>query len=194
MDDRLLVKRAKRGDIDAFAELYGNVYEKLYRFAFCMLKNEADAEDAVSEAVADAFVGIRRLKREESFSNWMYQIVANKCRRKMREYCRRMVSLDQEAGEYADVALSEQWTQTTVGEVIPAKLNDVWDCTREEHIQLMQEFMALPEEERLIVGMHIFFGYKTREIAEYLTMNESTVRSKESRAIQKLAKRLKELR
>ena len=39
MDDRLLVKRAKRGDVDAFAELYGKIYEKLYRFAFYMLKN-----------------------------------------------------------------------------------------------------------------------------------------------------------
>ena len=89
MDDRLLVKRAKRGDVDAFAELYGKIYEKLYRFAFYMLKNAQDAEDAVSEAVTDAFEGIRGLKREESFANWMYQIVANKCRRKMREYCRR---------------------------------------------------------------------------------------------------------
>ena len=93
MDDRLLVKRAKRGDVDAFAELYGKIYEKLYRFAFYMLKNAQDAEDAVSEAVTDAFEGIRGLKREESFANWMYQIVANKCRRKMREYCRRTVSL-----------------------------------------------------------------------------------------------------
>ena len=55
MDDRLLVKRAKRGDVDAFAELYGKIYEKLYRFAFYMLKNAQDAEDAVSEAVTDAF-------------------------------------------------------------------------------------------------------------------------------------------
>ena len=77
MDDRLLVKRAKRGDVDAFAELYGKIYEKLYRFAFYMLKNAQDAEDAVSEAVTDAFEGIRGLKREESFANWMYQIVAN---------------------------------------------------------------------------------------------------------------------
>ena len=105
MDDRLLVKRAKRGDVDAFAELYGKIYEKLYRFAFYMLKNAQDAEDAVSEAVTDAFEGIRGLKREESFANWMYQIVANKCRRKMREYCRRTVSLDQkQSGEEGDYA------------------------------------------------------------------------------------------
>ena len=30
MEERLLVKRAKRGDVDAFAELYGKIYKKLY--------------------------------------------------------------------------------------------------------------------------------------------------------------------
>ena len=33
MDERLLVKRAKRGDTAAFAELYGTIYKRLYQFA-----------------------------------------------------------------------------------------------------------------------------------------------------------------
>lgn len=193
MDDRLLVKRAKRGDVDAFAELYGKIYEKLYHFAFYMLKNAQDAEDAVSEAVTDAFEGIRKLKREESFANWMYQIVANKCRRKMREYCRHTVSLDREQSGEEDEFVRE-WTKDEVGNSVAAESVDVWDSKREEYMQLRQEFMKLPEEDRLIIGMHVFFGYKTREIAAFLKMNENTVRSKESRAIQKLAKQLDGLR
>ena len=193
MDDRLLVKRAKRGDVDAFAELYGKIYEKLYHFAFYMLKNAQDEEDAVSEAVTDAFEGIRKLKREESFANWMYQIVANKCRRKMREYCRRTVSLDREQSGEEDEFVRE-WTKDEVGNSVAAESVDVWDSKREEYMQLRQEFMKLPEEDRLIIGMHVFFGYKTREIAAFLKMNENTVRSKESRAIQKLAKQLDGLR
>lgn len=193
MDDRLLVKRAKRGDVDAFAELYGKIYEKLYRFAFYMLKNAADAEDAVGEAVVDAFAGIRRLKREESFSNWMYQIVTNKCRRKMREYCRRTVSLEQQTYEEEGKQLQEQVREVAQHGSMES-FTDVWDCTREEHMLLRQEFMELAQEERLIIGLHVFFGYKTREIAKLLKMNENTVRSKESRAIQKLAKRLNGLR
>ena len=39
MEECLLVKKAKRGDIDAFAELYSRIYKKLYQFAFCTLKN-----------------------------------------------------------------------------------------------------------------------------------------------------------
>jgi RNA polymerase sigma-70 factor (ECF subfamily) len=49
-----------------------------------------------------------------------------------------------------------------------------------------EAFFELQEEERMILGMHIFLGYRTREIAAQLSMNENTVRSRESRALQKL--------
>ena len=51
MDERLLVKRAKRGDTAAFAELYGTIYKRLYQFALYTLGNTQDAEDVVSAAV-----------------------------------------------------------------------------------------------------------------------------------------------
>ena len=57
-----LVRRAKRGDIDAFAELYAGIYENMYRFALYTLRNTNDAEDAVSDAVTDAFASIRKLR------------------------------------------------------------------------------------------------------------------------------------
>ena len=50
MDERLLVKRAKRGDTAAFAELYGPIYKRLYQFALYTLGNTQDAEDVVSAA------------------------------------------------------------------------------------------------------------------------------------------------
>lgn len=54
-----LVRRAKRGDVDAFAELYAGIYKDMYRFALYTLRNTSDAEDAVSDAVTDAFASIR---------------------------------------------------------------------------------------------------------------------------------------
>ena len=77
MDERLLVKRAKRGDTAAFAELYGTIYKRLYRFALYTLGNTQDAEDVVSAAVMEAFENIGKLRKEDAFSAWMYRIVAN---------------------------------------------------------------------------------------------------------------------
>ena len=62
-----LVKQAKQGSAEAFAELYREIYQNLYRFALYMLGNPADAEDAVSDTVADAWVTIGKLRSEEAF-------------------------------------------------------------------------------------------------------------------------------
>ena len=87
MDEKIfLIKRAKRGDAEAFGELYKDIYKQLYKFAYYMLKNAEDAEDVVSETVMDAFSSIKKLKKEESFSSWIFQILSNKCKRKMTEY------------------------------------------------------------------------------------------------------------
>ena len=53
-----LVRRAKKGDAEAFADLYREIYQNLYRFALYMLGNPADAEDVVSDAVTDAWMTI----------------------------------------------------------------------------------------------------------------------------------------
>lgn len=60
----------------------------------------------------------------------------------------------------------------------------------EDKMDLCKVFSELSPEERLIVGMHIFLGYKTREIAEVMKLNDSTVRSKESRALKKMANKI----
>ena len=85
-NDMKLVRRAKRGDVDAFAELYAGIYKDMYRFALYTLRNTSDAEDAVSDAVTDAFASIRKLRSEEAFKSWIFRILSNKCKDKLREY------------------------------------------------------------------------------------------------------------
>ena len=73
------IKMAKSGDADAFAELYREIYLDLYRFALYTLRSPADAEDAVSETVIDAFTSIQKLRSEESFKAWIFKILSAKC-------------------------------------------------------------------------------------------------------------------
>ncbi len=188
-EEQYLVKRAKRGDIDAFAELYEQIYEKLYRFALYTLKNTQDAEDVVSDTVADAFAAIRKLKKEEAFSAWIYRILANKCNRKLREYYVRRQKVSE--------SFLENPEKGDPPAVIPgaAVITEAeWGNSREEHMDVRKAFFELSDEERMIVGMHLFFGYTTKEISIFMQMNENTVRSKESRAIRKMGSKLKGLR
>ena len=160
--NRMDIKKAKQGDATAFANLYRQVYEDLYRFALYTLKNKADAEDVVSETVVDAFATIKKLRKEESFKSWIFRILYNKCKDKLREYTKKTVELPE---EYAEQAGAEKVEEGAVMRAL---------------------FYKLSEEERLIISMHLFAGYTSKEIGTLLHMNENTVRSKESRALKKL--------
>lgn len=164
--DLELVRRARRRDAEAFALLYGKIYKELYKFALYTLRNPQDAEDAVSEAVTDAFAGIGGLRNEEAFRSWMFRILSNKCKRRIRGYQDRMEELPEE--------LAEKGMDFTEGSAV------------------RDAFWRLSGEERLIISLHLFGGYKSREIAELLDMKDGTVRSKESRALAKLAVMLQE--
>ena len=164
---KAFVKKAKKGDTKAFAELYQQIYPDMYRFALYTLRDKEDAEDAVSEAVVDAFAAIPKLRSEEAFRSWMFKILSNKCKNKLREYVNKTVELPEDMAEQAD------------GQQV------------EEAAVVRKVFFELGEEERLIISMHLFAGYTSREMAELLHMNENTIRSKESRALKKLAGKLR---
>lgn len=161
------IKKAKQGDAAAFANLYRQVYEDLYRFALYTLKNKADAEDVVSETVMDAFATIKKLQKEESFKSWIFRILYNKCKDKLREYTKKTVELPE---EYVEKSSTEKVEEGAVMRAL---------------------FYELSEEERLIISMHLFAGYTSKEIGTLLHMNENTVRSKESRALKKLGEMVK---
>lgn len=167
MDTKLqLVRRAKQGDAEAFAELYKNIYQSLYRFALYMLGNPADAEDVVSDAVTDAWVTIGKLRNEEAFEGWVFRILSNKCRRKRKEYVNKPLEWKEEIGN----------------------LSEEDDLAENYHLRLV--FGELSDEERMIIGMHVFGGYTSREISEMTGINANTVRSRESRALKKMAEKL----
>ncbi len=177
MEDYLkLVKAARRGDAQAFAALYEEVYEDMYRFALYTLKNTQDAEDVVSEAVTAAFASIKKLRSAQAFHSWIFQILSNKCKEQLREYARKTVSLEERR---------ENGSEEVVGLLSQASSGDL-----EDHILVRKLFFELEDDERLIIAMHVFRGYKSREIAEMLQMNENTVRSKESRGLKKMAGKL----
>lgn len=164
-DNRELVWRAGRGDTGAFAELYKEIYKDLYRFAFYTLGNPEDAKDAVSDAVTDAFAAIGTLKKPEAFRSWMFRILTAKCSRKRKEYVRKTQELPEDL-----------------------KGPD----TLQENAAVHHAFGRLSGEERMILSLQVFGGYKSAEIAKMLQSNENTIRSKKSRALQKLAEMLRD--
>lgn len=169
-ENRELVKQAKLGKKDAFAALYKTVYEDMYRFALYVLKDREDAEDAVAEAVADAFESIWKLRKEDSFRAWIFRILSNKCKRKLKEYTKREYSYEEK-----EQSLEKEKSKTE-------------DIAHAIHVK--DAFYSLEEEERYMIALQVFGGYKSREIAGLLHKNHNTVRSQISRALKKMKEKL----
>ena len=148
-----------------FEENYRQVYRDLYRFALYTLGNPQDAEDVVSDAVVDAYQSYGKLRNQEAFRAWIFKILTAKCKRKLKEYVNKTVELEESGLAQED----REWTV-------------------EESQDVRDAFFTLSEEERLIISMSVFGGYNSREIGESLLIRDTTVRSKLSRAFDKMQK------
>lgn len=148
-------------DARKFTELYQTVYRDLYRFALCMMHHTQDAEDAVSETVLSAYENVHKLRKEEAFRSWIFQILTNVCRKKLK------------AVERTEAELKEEHATTELG-----------DGMRED---VRRAFFILTEEEQFIVALSVFGGYNSKEIGEMYRLNSNTVRSKRKRALEKMS-------
>ena len=150
--------------MERFMELYETVYRDMYRLAYYYMGNGEDAEDAVQDAALSACEHFGALKKEESFRPWIFRILVNHCRKNLRKRVRKEVVLED-----------------------PQEAYEPGPGSRTEVLELLG---TLSEEERLIVTLAVFGGYKGQEIAHMLNRNYSTVRTKYRRALKKLEQEL----
>lgn len=147
-----------------FMEQYELVYGDLYRLAYYYLGNAHEAEDAVMDTVLAAYEGYEKLRNPEAFKNWIFKILVNQCKRRMRSFYVKQEKLTEESSIHEP------------------------DYTDKAYIQSL--LLSLSGEERLIVSLIVFGGYKGEEVADLLQKKHSTIRSKYRRAIEKLKKQL----
>lgn len=151
-------------DAKTFARMYEEIYKDLYRYALCILRNPHEAEDAVSEAVVAAYENIQKLRAETAFKSWMYTILTNICKKRLKK---------------AAKELHNGWDVSESPGVCEEP-----DYGKDEEVR--QAFFVLSEEEKMIVSMSVFGGYNSVEIGKMLGMKPNTVRSRRSRALQKM--------
>lgn len=147
-----------------FEDYYVLVYKDMYKFALYTLGKREDAEDIVSEAVIDAYKSREKLRNHDAFKAWIFKILAVKCKRKLKEYINKTV-------EFKTEFLSE---------------TSNWNVDEAQDVR--NAYAQLSEQERLIISMSVFGGYNSSEIGKILFLNSATVRSKLSRALDKMQK------
>ncbi len=149
--------------MERFMELYQTVNRDLYRLAYYYMGNPEDAEDAVQDTALSAYEHFGSLKKEASFRFWIFRILVNCCKKSLKKRGRRELPME---------------VQEADGGCL---------MTQAETLEFLK---ILSEEERLIVVLTVFGGYKGDEIAGLLRRNHSTIRSKYRRALKKLEQEL----
>lgn len=160
-----LVKRAQQKDVDAFTKLYELYSKELYQSACYYLHNRQDAEDVVSETVLAAWAQIANLREAEKFRAWLWKILYNHCKTKQRQYLEKPLEL------------REDFSDLTGEEMVDVA----------GRLDVRAAFRKLVEADRRILILSVLEGYTTKEVAELLHMNHATVRSRKSRALERLA-------
>jgi RNA polymerase sigma factor (sigma-70 family) len=164
---RLLVERARDGDRDAFSQLASASITDLFAVARLILRDTPRAEDAVQEALVEAWRSIRGLRDSDRFDAWMHRLLVRACHRQGRVQMRRDVVelhlLDSDAPHLEDHAVSL--------------------ANRD---QLERGFRRLPVDQRAVVVLHFYRGLPLTEVAEILAIPVGTAKSRLHRATQTL--------
>ncbi|KGR81859.1 RNA polymerase [Lysinibacillus odysseyi 34hs-1 = NBRC 100172] len=164
-----LIKKAQKGDDQAFLKLFQQYQEDIYRIAFTYVKNQNDALDVVQETAYRSFKKIDTLKRPEYFKTWLIKIAIN-CAIEFVRKNKKVILLKPEDEEFIgsvdeDVSLS---------------------------ITLQELLDRLNEDEKGVVILKFYQGYSFKEIADLLNIPLGTAKSVLYRALQKLRKDFKE--
>jgi len=151
-----LVKKAKKGDAEAFIALMEQNRQSMIRIAFAYLGNEEDVADAMQETILSAFEKLDTLRRAEYFRTWLIRILINQCIA-MRRHRSRTVPMNEaeEASQFYDFSTDLEF-------------NDL--------------LKTLPKDSQMYYGEQFSIG----EIAQLLHMKENTVKSKIHRGREQL--------
>lgn len=139
--------------------------DSLYHISKSILKNNADCEDAVQEAIAIAFAKVHTLKKEQYAKTWLTRIVINECYHILRK--RERYTAFSDSGEEVE--------------------NDI-----EDYSELYQALFLLKKEYRLTIVLYYLEEYSIKEIAGIMHTNVGTVKSRLSRGRGRLKSILEE--
>lgn len=115
------------------------------------LKNIQDTEDAVQSTFIKFLQYKGTFKDQEHIKAWLIVTASNNCKNFLKHWWRKNIDID--------------------------SLQEKFITFNEENKYIFEKIMNLPQKYKLIIYLYYYEGYKLKEIAEKLKMNDSTVRS-----------------
>ncbi len=159
-----LIRRAKKGDKDAFTDLILENEKMLGRVAMSILKDPDDGADAVQEAVLAAWLGLGSLRAPRYFKTWLTQILINQCFALLRQ---------REKHNHGGL-------DSALDEALPGSDPDTV-------LDVRAALQALGEDDQVVLGFFYGDGLSAREIGRVLHLSEAAVKQRLHRARRRVA-------
>lgn len=179
-DDAALLDRMRAGDAAAFELLMRRHNRRLYRTARSLLRDGAEAEDAVQEAYLAAYRSLASFRGQASMATWLTRIVVNECMDRLRRQARRDNILPMARGGNVDPD-----DRPDPVEAHPDADHDTPDrsLVRAEMRALLERRIdELPQDFRAVFMLRAVEELTVEETAQCLGIPEATVRSRHFRA------------
>lgn len=177
-EEQRLIDAAIAGDSAAFEQLIQPLEGRIYAVALRMCANREDAQDCMQESMIRIYRALSGFKGQSSFSTWVYRITMNTCLDELRRRkARKSTSLDS--------LLDSGWS--------PANETDTPErhAVQSEQRRTIERAIAdLPDDMRAAIVLRDIQGLTYDEIADALSVNVGTVKSRISRGRERLRKKL----
>jgi RNA polymerase sigma-70 factor (ECF subfamily) len=174
LDEIALIQDAQRGSVEAFNTLILHYQTNAFNLAYRLIGESDAAADATQEAFIAAYNHLSQF-RGGSFKSWLMRIVTNTCYDEMRRRKRRpALSLDDDA-DHAELQLVSHTDNPETLTQQNALNRAIQDCLD-----------GLPDDQRLVTVLCDVQGYDYQEIATIARVSLGTVKSRISRARQRL--------
>ena len=168
--DELLLRRAQRGDPEAFSQLMEPLEQMVWRVCWHYTGDREVASDCGQDAMVRIWRGLESYRGDCAFESWVYRIAANCCmdwlRKKKRD---RSVSIEPMKEQGFDPADTSPGTEEQV-------------VAADERRRLREAIALLPEDQREALVLTQLERVPYEEAARMLGVSEGTVKSRVNRA------------
>lgn len=141
------------------SDIYHRNVDAVYRLCYSMMKNAADAEDAVQDTFLRLISHDKKFENQRHERAWLIVTASNLCKDRLKHWWRKNTGLEDQP--------------------LAAPQSD-------EDREVLLAVLALPDAYKTVVYMYYYEGYSAHEISELLSCTEGTVRSRLTRARRKL--------
>ena len=161
---------ARRGDETAWIALTQRHQDAVFRFAYLLLGDADDADDVAQETFIRAFYALDRFDAERPLRPWLLQIAKNLAYNRRRSFQRYL-------------AVVGRWLQVAPSSAAPAEEHT---AQQEESALLWQAICRLNASDQEVIYLRYFLDLSVAETAMALNRAEGTVKSRLSRALDRL--------